>query len=95
MRRLLLTIAMCSLMTACGSGVLRTPDPDVIEVKPQANLTAVPKVLPQPPSGQIADLEANHREVAKAYHDLASQMCRLLAFLQLPTEGCEPWTKNF
>ncbi|MDP9990912.1 hypothetical protein J2W28_002082 [Variovorax boronicumulans] len=32
--------------------------------------------------------------MAKAYHNLASQMCRLLAYLQLPTEGCEPWTKN-
>lgn len=95
MRRLLLTIAMCSLMTACSFGAQRTPDPDVIEVKPQANLTSVPKELPQPPSGQIADLEANHRQVAKAYHDLASQVCRLLTFLQLPTEGCEPWTKNF
>lgn len=95
MCRLLLTIAMCSLMTACGSGVLRMQDQEPIEVKPQANLTATPKPLPQPPSGRIDDLEANHRQVAKAYHDLASQMCRLLAFLQLPTEGCEPWTKNF
>lgn len=94
MRRLLLPIAMCCLMSACASGVTPTPA-DPIEVKPEASLTAVPSALPQPPSGRIQDLEANHREVAKAYHQLASQMCRLLAFLQLPTEGCEPWTKNF
>lgn len=95
MRHLLITIAMCCLMTGCGSGVLRMPAPEAIEVSPQANLITPPRPLPQPRSGEVAELEANHRQVAKAFHDLASQMCRLLAHLQLPTEGCEPWTKSF
>lgn len=94
MRRLLLPIAMCCLMSACAFGVTPTPA-DPIEVKPEASLTVAPRPLPQPPTGRIQDLEANHRDVAKAYHQLASQTCRLLAFLQLPTEGCEPWTRNF
>ena len=93
MRRLLLLIAMCCLMTACASGVTPTLD-DAPTVSPQANLTKVPQELPQPSSGAIETLEENHRQVAKAYHQLASQMCRLLTFLQLPTEGCEPWTKS-
>ncbi|KLN54701.1 hypothetical protein VPARA_40050 [Variovorax paradoxus] len=95
MRRLLLTIATCCLMTACASGVLPMPDPDPIEVNPQANLIVPPRPLPQPATGEIQELESNHREVAKAYHNLASQMCRLLAHLQMPTQGCEPWTKSF
>ena len=93
MRRLLLPICTCFLMTACASGVTPTLD-DSPQVKPEASLTAVPQPLPQPASGAISELEANHRAVAKAYHQLASQMCRLLTFLQLPTEGCEPWMKS-
>lgn len=94
MRRLLLMIATCCLMTACSSGAPRMLEADPIEVQPPANLITRPKPLPQPASGAIQELEANHREVAKAYHDLASQTCRLLQFLQLSTEGCEPWTKS-
>lgn len=94
MRRLLLMIAMCCLMSACTFGAPRMLEADPIEVQPPANLITRPKPLPQPASGAIQELEANHREVAKAYHNLASQTCRLLAYLQLPTEGCEPWTKN-
>lgn len=94
MRHRLLTIAMCCLMTGCGFGVLRMPAPEPIEVSPPANLIAPPRPLPQPRSGAISELESNHQQVAKAYHGLASQMCRLLEYLQLPTEGCEPWTKS-
>lgn len=93
MRRLLLPIAMCFLMTGCASGVTPTLD-DPPQVSPQASLTAVPQPLPQPASGAIQELETNHQQVAKRYHQLASQMCRLLEFLQLPTESCEPWTKS-
>lgn len=94
MRRLLLSITTCCLMTACVSGALPTPAPEPIPVKPEANLTAVPLPLPQPATGRIQDLEANHVQVARAYHQLASQVCRLLVFLQVPTEGCELWTRN-
>lgn len=94
MRRLLLSIAMCCLLSACAFGVPPTPD-EPIRVPPPANLIAAPQPLQQPRSGRIQDLEANHREVAKAYHQLASQMCGLLAFLQIKNEGCEPWTKSF
>lgn len=93
MRHLLLLTTMCCLMTACASGVTPTLD-EAPAVMPQAALTKVPKALPQPASGAIQTLEANHRKVALAYHQLASQMCQLLAFLQLSTEGCEPWTKS-
>jgi len=93
MRRLLLTILTCCLMSACASGVPPTQD-DPIQVQPEASLTAAPRPLPQPPTGRIQDLEENHREVAQAYHQLASQMCRLLDFLQIKREGCELWTKS-
>lgn len=94
MRRLLLTITTCCLMSACAAGVRPTLD-EPIQVPPEANLTAAPQPLPQPPTGRIQDLETNHREVAKAYHQLASQTCRLLDFLQIKREGCELWTKSF
>lgn len=94
MRRLLLTITTCCLMSACSSGGPRMPE-EPITVPPQANLTAAPKLLPQPRSGRIQDLEANHRDVAKAYHQLASQVCRLLQYLQADSEECKPWTKDF
>ncbi len=93
MRRLLLTITTCFLMSACASGVLPTQD-EPIQVPPEASLTAAPPPLPQPATGRIQDLEANHRDVARAYHQLASQMCRLLDFLQIKREGCELWTKS-
>ena len=91
MRRLLLMTAMCCLMTACACGARPMPV-DAIQVPPPANLTTAPQALPQPPTGRIQDLEANHRDVARAYHQLATQVCSLLAFLQMPPEGCEPWT---
>ena len=66
-----------------------------IQVPPPANLTAPPRPLPAPVSGRLQDLETNHRQVAQAYHQLASQMCRLLAFLELPRETeCRPFTPD-
>lgn len=91
MRRLLLMTTMCCLMTACASGA-RPMQADPIQVPPPANLTTAPQELPQPSSGRIQELETNHREVARAYHQLATQVCSLLAFLQMTPEGCEPWT---
>lgn len=85
----LLMLASC-LLTACAVGPMRTPAPD-IKVPPPPNLTAPPAPLPPPASGRVPDLEANHRQVALAYHQLASQLCRLLEFLeQAPTE-CQAW----
>lgn len=40
----------------------------------------------------MVDLEANHRDVAQAYHLLATQLCGLLLWLQEPTdEGCKAY----
>lgn len=94
MRNLILSIAVCCLLAACASGSQPTLV-QPIAVPPPANLTAPPPALPPPPSGQMQALEANHRAVAQAYHQLASQMCGLLTFLQLDTQGCAPWMKSF
>lgn len=47
-----------------------------------------PRPLPMPRSGAMRDLEQNHREVARAFHQLASQLCGLLAWLEVPRDGC-------
>jgi hypothetical protein len=62
-----------------------------VQVQPQANQTQAPEQLPQPKSGAISELEANQRQVARLYHQLASQHCSLLEFLSLAPKGCEPW----
>ena len=66
----------------------------LIPVPPPASLTTPPPPLPPPVSGQMRDLEANHRQVAQAYHLLASQMCSLLTFLKVhhdaQTDDCNP-----
>jgi hypothetical protein len=88
MRTLLLTISSC-LLTACSAGVTPTPAP--LRVPPPPNLTTAPEALPQPASGKPKALEANHREVARAYHGLAARFCGLLAFDQAMPDGCAPY----
>ena len=65
-----------------------------IPVPPPASLTTPPPPLPPPLSGRMRDLEANHRQVAQAYHLLASQMCSLLTFLMVrrdaQADDCNP-----
>lgn len=92
MTRLLLLMLVCCLMTACAGGPPRTPAPvPELKVPPPPNLLSPPAPLPPPASGRVPDLEANHQQVARAYHQLASQLCRLLEFLeQAPTE-CQAW----
>lgn len=80
--RTLLTIACC-LLTACAAGPPQTPVP-LINVPPPPNLLVPPLPLPAPASGRLRDLEANHLQVARQYHQLASQMCQLLLYLQVP-----------
>ena len=87
MTRLMLWTLACCLLTACAAGPMRTPVPD-IPVPPPANLTAPPAPLPPPASGRVPDLEANHLQVARAYHQLASQLCRLLEFLEQAPSEC-------
>ena len=82
---LMMSAALC-LLSACAAGPQPIPV-DQIPVPPPPNLTAPPQALPPPTSGRLRDLEANHREVARRYHQLASQMCLLLSFLQLPSDG--------
>lgn len=79
------------MLTACAAGVQPMPDPGLsqpVKVPPPANTTTVPQALPQPRSGSLKDLEANHREVARLYHQLVSQVCQLLQYLGEPTDGC-------
>lgn len=93
MRLPTLLIAACCLLSACAAGP--TPMPAApIKVPPPANLTAPPQPLPPPDSGQMRDLEANHRETARAYHQLALQMCNLLAFLEINHDECKPWANR-
>lgn len=92
MRRLILSIAVSCLLSACAAGVTPTPDP--VPVQPNAALLVKPQPLPQPASGAMPDLEANHRAVAKAYHLLAARYCGLLAWLEIPMapeDGCAPY----
>jgi hypothetical protein len=98
-RHLLLSIALLAscLLIGCASGGRPMPDAQAlapIQVPPQANLTQAPALLPPPKSGAMPDLEANHRQVARLYHQLASQHCSLLQFLSLAPKGCEPWLQS-
>ena len=91
---LLMWMAALCLLSACAGGPQPTPAGLTIEpirVPPPANLTQPPPLLPAPASGQMRDLEANHRQVAQAYHQLASQMCGLLSWLQIDHEQCRRW----
>lgn len=88
-RLTLLTLASC-LLIGCAAGPMRTSAPD-LKVPPPANLTAPPAPLPPPASGLVPDLEANHLQVARAYHQLASQLCRLLEYLEAAPSECRAW----
>lgn len=93
MKLLTLLIAACCLTLGCAGGMQPTPDASIqpIEVPPPANLTQAPAPLPKAASGKLPDLEANHRQVTKAYHQLATQMCNLLDFLEVNREQCKQW----
>lgn len=93
-RQPLLTLLLAScLLSACAAGPQPMPA-SPIKVPPPANLTVPPQPLPPPASGKTRDLEANHQQVARAYHQLASQVCRLLAFLQAQPPECSRWTAD-
>ncbi len=87
MQRLTLWTAVCCLMSACASGPPPMPARP-LAVPPPANTTVAPQPLPPPRSGRVPDLEANHLEVARRYHQLTSRHCRLLQHLQLMPAGC-------
>lgn len=93
MKLLTLLILVCCLTLGCAGGMLPTPDASIqpIKVDPPANLTQPPAPLPAARSGAVPDLEANHRQVTKAYHLLATQMCNLLDFLEINREQCKQW----
>lgn len=92
MTRLTLLMVACCLLSACAAGP--TPMPvSPIKVPPPPNLTAPPAPLPPPASGRVPDLEANHLQVTRAYHQLASQLCRLLEFLEQAPSECQAWRK--
>lgn len=87
LRRLLPLLTLCAscLTSGCSSGALRTPVAPT-RVAPPPNLLAPPPRLPMPASGRPTDLLSNHIEVARLYHQLADQMCNLLAYLQQPID---------
>lgn len=87
---LVLALVSC-LLLGCAAGLQPTPDPSLtapVPVPPPASLLTPPPPLPPPRSGRLGDLEANHLEVTRRYHQLASQLCQLLAYLQAPVSGC-------
>lgn len=88
-----MTLLACSLLTACAAGPRPMPAAP-IKVPPPPNLTTPPPPLPPPASGRMADLEANHRQVARSYHQLASQLCRLLALLEADPPECKAWHRD-
>lgn len=85
------TLASC-LLIGCAAGPPPMPV-EQIKVPPPASLTAPPQTLPPPASGSMRDLEANHLEVARLYHQMAAQLCSLLAFLELSDPACRPWAR--
>lgn len=93
MRPLTLLMLVCCLLSGCAHGPMPTP-PAPIEIPPPANLTSPPQQLPQPSSGQMRDLEANHLQVAEAYHQLAAKYCGLLAFLEINHDACRFWLER-
>lgn len=62
---LIMMITAALTLTACASGVPRTTAPTL--KPPEADKAECPP-LPQPTSGRLADLLADHVTVAKAYH---------------------------
>lgn len=76
-------------MAACNAGVQPTPDP--LRVPPPPNLTRAPDTLPQPASGRMPDLEANHRDVARLYFGLAAWFCGVLIAIDAMPTGCAPY----
>lgn len=88
MTRLPLLMLVSCLLSACAAGPQPMPA-SPIKVPPPPSLTAPPAPLPPPRSGLIPDLEANHQQVARAYHQLASQLCRLLEFLEAAPPECQ------
>jgi hypothetical protein len=91
MKSLMLWTAASCLLAACAAGPQPMPV-HRIAVPPPPNLTSPPQTLPPPLSGRMKDLEANHLQVTQAYHQLASQQCRLLAFLGINHEECRQFT---
>jgi hypothetical protein len=96
MQRLLLLIVASCLMSACASGkpptlVQSAPQIPPIKVAPPASLTPPPQPLSQPSSGQMPDLETNHRLVAQTYHQLAARYCSLLRYLEIEHRECLPY----
>ena len=97
LNHLLIALAACCLMSACASGVRPTPEwmpqPALTlpKVMPQELALLPPRPLPQPANGEMLQLERNHRQVAKMYHELAAQVCSLLLFLERP---CPAPTKH-
>ena len=96
--RILLMLAFCQL-TACAAGprptlVQAAIDIQPIKVPPSANSTRPPPSLPQPQTGAMPDLEANHRQVAEAFHQLAAQLCSLLKYLEIEHRECLPYLQE-
>lgn len=77
-RTILLLIAALTL-TACASGGPRTTAPTL--KPPEADKAECPP-LPQPKSGSLTDLLANHVAVAKQYHQCRDRHKALTDWLE-------------
>ena len=91
-----LLISACCLLTACAAGPTQTlvqqaPQIPEIKVSASANLTRPPPPLPPPQSGEMRELETNHRLVAEAFHQVAAQLCSLLQHMGVEHRECLPY----
>lgn len=78
-RMLTLMLFAVLMMTACASGVPPTQAPTL--TPPEEELAMCP-ALPQPASGKLTDLLANHIATAEAYHQCRDRHRGLIEWLQ-------------
>lgn len=84
LKRTLLPLIVASMLTACAAGVQPTTAPLLI---PPAHLTEpAPETLPEPASGHLDDLLANHIETAGIYHRMRARFQGLIDWLEKTRE---------
>lgn len=84
-RRILLPLLAALTISACAGGTMPTEGPLLI---PPAHLTALPpETLPQPASGHLDDLEANHIETAGIYHRARERYKALVEWLERTSDA--------
>ena len=80
LKRTLLPLIVAWMLTACAAGAPPIAAPALI---PPASLTELPPAtLPDPVSGQLDDLLANHIETAGLYHRARERFKGLVEWLE-------------